>query len=122
MIWAKADPLRKVHQLSDHHGGDPDDEKECAAEIAVRLGDTEIFNMLKIAPTKERAYFYRGEPKLVVEVIRLLDVADACKKALLRELIDKPKMRAWVGFHEPDLRERLLATAPEEESMQIVDS
>jgi hypothetical protein len=43
-----------------------------------------------------------------VEVIRLLDVANACEKSLLRELIDKPKMRAWIGFHEPDLRDRLL--------------
>jgi hypothetical protein len=197
MIWAKVDPLRKVLQLSNRYGGDPDDDKECAAEIAVHLGNTEIFGMLRIAPTKAQAdelmqsvwfdagrpmierlvqagadlnaydpesgtllhrmlrsfgwncdgrfsrrdlkedvemiawmlrlgakwippendrepdslrrHFYRGEPKLVVEVIRLLDVANACEKSLLRELIDKPKMRAWVGFHEPDLRDRLLA-------------
>jgi ankyrin repeat protein len=198
MIWAKADPLRKVRQLSDRYGGDPDDEKECAAEIAVHTGSAEIFNMLKIAPTKAQAdelmqtiwfdgarpmierlveagadlnaydaesgtplhrmlrsfgwncdsrffqrrdlredvemiawmlrlgakwippkndrepdslrrSFYRGDPKLVVEVIRLLDVADACEKYLLRELINKPKMRGWVGLQEPDLRDRLLS-------------
>ena len=42
-------------------------------------------------------------------VIRLLDVADACEKSLLRELIDKPKMREWVGLQEPELRDRLLS-------------
>lgn len=198
MIWAKADPLRKVLQLSDRFGGYLDDEKECAAEIAVHQGDTEIFNMLKITPTQEQAdelmqsiwfdagrpmverlvqaganinaydhesgtplhrmlrsfgwncdgryfrrdlkedvemiawmlrlgakwippkndrepdslrrCFYRGESKIVVEVIRLLDVADACEKSLLRELIDKPKMRTWVGCHEPDLKMRLIGS------------
>ena len=172
--------------------------KECAAEIAVHNGSAEIFNMLKIAPTKAQAdelmqsiwfdgarpmierlieagadlnaydaesgtplhrmlrsfgwncdsrffqrrdlredvemiawmlrlgakwippkndrepdslrrCFYQGDPKLVVEVIRLLDVADACEKSLLRELIDKPKMRGWVGLQEPELRDRLLS-------------
>ena len=55
MIWAKADPLRKVRQLSDHHGGYVEEMKECAAEIAVHNGSAEIFNMLKIAPTKVQA-------------------------------------------------------------------
>lgn len=55
-------------------------------------------------------------------LIRLLDVAEACDKSLLRELIDKPKIRAWVGLHEPELRDRLLAIAPEEESRQIGDT
>lgn len=48
-----------------------DDVKECAAEIAVHLGDTEIFSMLKIAPTKEQAdelmqsvWFDAGRPMI----------------------------------------------------------
>ena len=53
--------------------------------------------------------FYRGEPKIVVEVIRLLDAADACETSLLRELINKPKRRGWVGLQEPELLDRVLA-------------
>lgn len=60
------------------------------------------------SPDSLRRNFYRGEPKLVVEVIRLLDAGNVCEKNLLRKLVDKPKMRAWVTHHEPELLDRLL--------------
>ena len=75
----------------------------------LRLGAKWIPPKNDMEPDSLRRCFYRGDPKLVVEVIRLLDVADACEKSLLRELIDKPKMRGWVGLQEPELRDRLLS-------------
>jgi len=197
MVWAKADPLLKVHPMSEIPYEEADEPwKESAAEIAVQNGDVEIFTMLKIDPTAQQAEqllrsmwfgvdlrivkrllkagadpnaydleagsilhhlldsfgrsceghfrrrdprqdveliawmirkgarwvppakdwdtggfrraFYRGEAEVVVEVIRLLDVGNACDKDLLRDLVDKPKMREWVRPHEPDLFDRLL--------------
>lgn len=54
-----------------------------------------------------RRQFYRDGGELAVEVVRLLDAGEACDKELLRAFVDKPKMRGWVRFHEPELFGRL---------------
>jgi hypothetical protein len=198
MIWAKADPLLNVSPLSEGCHDEADSWKKNAVEIALDRGDMEIFSLLKLTLTPDRASeslrsiwsvndrvvletllgagadlnaqdtgegsllhrvltsfgwhcdgrfsrrdprqeveliawlirkgakwilpendsqsdslrrsFYRGDPKLIVEVIRLLDAGNVCEKSLLRELIDKPKMRAWVRLYEPELLDRLLAS------------
>lgn len=55
-----------------------------------------------------RRSFYRDSGELAVEVIRLLDAGNACSKDLLRDFINKPKMRGWVKKREPELFERLM--------------
>lgn len=192
MIWAKADPWMKVHEISETPDEEKDeDDMESAVEHVARRADVEIFRMLKVTPSPEQAslllnmvwwtserefvelmlemgadlnafdpergsflhnllrsfgwscdstwssrdprkeveciawairkgakwippkdggdlnylrrQFYRGEGELVVEVIRLLEAGRACEKSLLRELVDKPKMCAWVRHHDWDL-------------------
>lgn len=55
-----------------------------------------------------RRDLYRAEGELAVEVIRLMEAGRACDPRLLRELVDKPKMRVWIRHHDERLFNALL--------------
>ncbi len=56
MIWAGADPLLPVHELTeDLFEPEDDDWKETALELAARTDDPSLFKMLKITPSTEQA-------------------------------------------------------------------
>lgn len=50
-----------------------------------------------------RRRLYDQEGEYVVEIIRLLHAGECCDESILRELVDKPKMRNWVRSFEPEL-------------------
>jgi hypothetical protein len=56
MIWAKADPWMRVHELDPPDWRADDDEmKQSAVERAVEEGNLEIYKALRVSPTPEQA-------------------------------------------------------------------